>query len=227
MYAFEARRILGLSLSNATDRAAIMAAWKQKIKHVHPDKNTHASDATEQTQMLNEAKDTLLNEMCDPTEKAREEARDEEKAREKERAEKEAAKKQKEEDSRKYYEDMFDEMFERAKAQKRARYALNRKKRAPGTRAHRKSQDNTEGVQFMEEMKGFIKEKFTASTDFNDIVPVSDILPLFMETRENTTDLEKNLFQRHTRKLFAAAFPQAAYTTSKNKRCYRYVCIKK
>jgi curved DNA-binding protein CbpA len=208
MYSYEAIRILGLSLSDRFELSAIVSAWKRKIRHTHPDKNGHTPDATENTQRLNEAKDVLVKGLHDPMEK-------------------EAAEKKREEDTRKYYKDRHNKLFEEIKAQKRARYALNRKKRAPGTRVHRKSQDCAEGIQLIEAMKGFIKGKFQESTDFNDIVMVDDILTLFTDTRELSTDMEKNQFRRHARTLIQNAFPKASYTVSQNKRCYRFIDTKK
>lgn len=205
MYSYEAIRILGLSPSDMFDLSAIVSAWKRKIRHTHPDKNGHALDATEKTQRLNEAKDVLV--------------------KENERVETEMAthsKAAREEDIRKFYDNMKAQA-----AQKRARYALNRKKRAPGTRAHRKAQACAEGMQLIQEMREFIKGRFQPSTDFNDIVMVGDLLTLFTDTRELSTDMEKNLFRRHARTLIQNAFPKASYTVSKNKRCYRFISLKK
>ena len=108
---------------------AIRAAWKAKLMQAHPDKNGDAT-ATLRAQRLNEAKDVLLSSFESELDKLLRAEEDERVAREKERAERERQQK------------VWDEQ---TKESRRERYSWNRKKRAPGTRVHRKLGDYKEG----------------------------------------------------------------------------------
>jgi len=58
--------ILGLTNAECKDSASIRRAWKQKIRISHPDKNLHGEDqSTRQTQLLNEAKEFLMDNIPD------------------------------------------------------------------------------------------------------------------------------------------------------------------
>ena len=202
----EALSLLGLSWKDRDNHTKIKEAWKNKVRLVHPDKNT-ISNATEQTQRLNEAKDVLLAE--DPLVKLQREAEEERAAMEKEKAD---------------YQRHLDELRAKAKQAQRERYTRNRKKRAEGSRVHRKIEDYPEGKALMEEMKTFFKDKFTSKDEH---VSMADILRLFVKSRDNTTDLEKRLFHRHAKRLFAAAWPRARYTKHFNKWTFYGVTAKK
>jgi curved DNA-binding protein CbpA len=224
MFLSEAMSILGLTHSESWDENAIKRSWKDKIKLVHPDKQHQGGHtSTQNTQRLNEAKDTLLSRFSleDMDEQHYEE---QQRAREKEQADLEA-KKQQEEDEllRKECEEYHKKFLEA----RRERYAKNRKKRAPGARVHRRMGDYKEGRELIEEMDAFFRERFT-SEKYNKLL-VQDILELFVKSRPggHTTDLEINLFKRHSKKLFLVVWPDAVYCTSRNKRCFMHVNVKK
>lgn len=193
----EALSLLGLKWADRDDPQLIRKAWKRKLKSVHPDKNTSCS-ATERTQKLNQAKDVLLG-AEDPLIKVQRETEEERVAKEKEQAE--AQKK-------------LDELWEKARQAQRERYVRNRKKRAEGSRIHRRIEDYSEGKALIEDMKSFFKNNFTSKAEH---VSMADIMNLFVKSRSNTTDLERRLFHRHAKRLFAAAWPYARYTKHFNK----------
>jgi hypothetical protein len=218
MHQLEALSILGLRFTEIHDTSTILKAWKQRIRGTHPDKNHRGQEnATEATQQLNEAKDTLLDIFNDPYEKKIKEDEEERVSREKEQAEREADNAE----LRQKCEDMYNKM----KAHRRENYSTNRKKRLPTTRVHRKINDYLEGKALVEEMQMFFREKFMEKV--NSTLLVGDILYYFIKSRDHTTDLEANLFKRHSKKLFLSAWPGSKYSSCKNKRCFRHVCAKK
>ncbi len=99
-----------------------------------------------------------------------------------------------------------------------------RGKRAPEARVHRKTEDRGENRKMVQEMKTFFQERFTSYR--HTTVMVSDVLDLFVKSRDHTSDLEINLFKRHSKKLFMAAWPEAIYYSSYTKRCYMHVRVK-
>lgn len=212
MHLSEALSILGLAFAEIHDESKIKQAWKQKIRVTHPDKKNQRGqeNATKATQRLNEAKDTLLEMFVDSHEK---ELREDEEERARRR----------EEDAQ--FEQKCDNLYNKMMADHRKRYNMNnRKKRLPTSRVHKNINDYQEGKALVEEMQKFFREKFKADT--NNTLLVSDILHIFTKSRDHTTDLEKNLFKRHRKKLFIDAWPKSVYSSCNNKCCFRHVCAK-
>ena len=197
----DALRVLGLTWDQRLNTNAIEQAWKRMIVRSHPDKN-RGQQATEQTQKLNSARDTLLYRLVDPEEKKRRESEEEALAREREKVALEARHR---------------EQMEREQKEKREMYTRNRRKRLPGTRAHRKSAESAEGNELMVEMEKFFRERFEMCK--GDRLKTSEISALFVVSR-HMTDLESNLFKRHSKKLFKTAWPKAVYSMYKNQRCF-------
>ena len=197
----DALRVLGLTWDQRLNTNAIEQAWKRMIVRSHPDKN-RGQQATEQTQKLNSARDTLLYRLVDPEEKKRRESEEEALAREREKVALEARHR---------------EQMEREQKEKREMYTRNRRKRLPGTRAHRKSAESAEGNELMVEMEKFFRERFEMCK--GDRLKTSEISALFVVSR-HMTDLESNLFKRHSKKIFKAAWPKAVYSMYKNQRCF-------
>ena len=207
----EALILLGLSWSDCDNPKEINRAWKQKLLYVHPDKSK-VRNATERTQRLNEAKDVLLAEFAteeDLLAKEEQEAEEERAASEKEKA---------------AFEQKCNEMNQKAEQDRRECYTKNRRKRAEGSRIHRKIEDYPEGKALVEDMKTFFKDSFISESAY---VSMADIMLLFVKSRENTSDLEKRLFHRHAKRLFAAAWPSAHYTKHSNKWTFYGVAMKK
>ena len=214
----EALRVLRLTWDERLCRHAIERAWKKMIVKIHPDKN-HGKEATEQTQKLNEAKNILLQRFMDPAEKRRRESEEETRAREKEKAAFEAKCREEMEQ----YQREFQEFCERVKKIRRERYARNRKKRPPGTRAHRKTAESIEGNTLLGEMERFFQERFQMC--LGGKLGVSEISAMFMASRP-MTDLESNLFKRHSKRIFKIVWPKAAYSMFNNRRCFLDVSAK-
>jgi hypothetical protein len=233
----EARLILGLTRAESRDPTVIKLVWKQMIRDIHPDKSLRG-DATLETQILNEAKDTLLNCFLDPDEKKRREDEEEHVARERERAETEARRRAEKERfdqecvmveeirraEKKRLDQEFAEIVQREADARRERYSRNRRKRLPTARVHRKINDYKEGREFVEEMKMFFHEKFVS--DACSKIFSSDIMDTFIKSRDHTTVLEKNLFKRHSKRLFLVSWPDSIYSMYKDKRCFLRVGIK-
>lgn len=214
--------ILGLNFLDSLDELKIKQAWKQKVKHVHPDKSGHQGQksATAATQRLNEAKDVLLEQFHDPFEQQRKEDEEERVMREKQRAE--AAAKQEEDDA--CFRKMCQDLFDKAKALKHENYIKNRKKRLPTSRAHRKSDECQEGMALVVDMQKFFQDKFKEAA--KNVLFASEILDLFVKSRDKTSTLELNLFKRHARKQFLSVWPKSIYSSRKGRRCFRNVCVK-
>ena len=221
MFSFEAMSILGLRLAcdESWDETAIQRAWKKKIRLVHPDKNLQKNEeSTKLSQQLNEAKDTLLRRLTGSDDGEQERADELKRERERRAHEKGMAE---QEAKRKEWEQMYAKMREI----RRQNYARNRRKRAPDARVHRKIGDYKEGQALVQEMTAFFQGKFV-SNPWNKLL-VQDVLDLFVSSRDSTTDLEKNLFKRHGKRLFLAVWPEAGYCTCRSKRCFWHVDIKK
>ena len=60
----EAVKLLDMSWKEVIDETSIKRAWKKKVRCAHPDKSSQ-QNATQITQKLNEAKDTMLNSLDD------------------------------------------------------------------------------------------------------------------------------------------------------------------
>jgi hypothetical protein len=99
-----------------------------------------------------------------------------------------------------------------------------RGKRAPEDRIHLNIGDYKEGRDLVKEMKTIFQERLVYTTG-NKLL-VSDVLDLFVKSRDHTSDLEINLFKRHSKKLLMAAWPEATYRMLNNKRCYMHVRVK-
>jgi len=207
MLIHEAVTLLGLSWSDRNNVQAINRAWKQKLLLVHPDKST-SCDATERTQQLNQAKEVLLAQFEDPLAKMNRQAEEERATVEKEKA---------------AFEQKCNEIYERAQQAWRERYSKNRKKRAEGSRVHRNVENYPEGKALTEEMKSFFKNRFVSKMEY---VAMADMMDLFTKSRDNTSELEKRLFHRHARRLFAATWPYAQYTKHFNKWTFYGVAVK-
>ena len=222
MFRAEAMAILGLNFVDSLDESKIKQAWKQKVKHVHPDKSSQHSQesATQATQRLNEAKDTLLEQFHDPFEQQCREDEEERAVREKQRAEAEARKA--EEDAR--FRKKCDDLFDRAKAIRHERQIKNRRKRLPTARAHSKSEECQEVKVLVEEMQTFFQDNFMDAA--KNVLFANEILDLFVKSRDNTSILQLNLFKRHAKKQLLAAWPNAAYSSRKGKRCFLNICVK-
>ena len=225
MLLFEAMDVLGLSFSELSDESAIRRMWKLRIKKAHPDKN-QGEDTTELTQRLNEAKDMLLDRVATSTEYTSHYDRAKTAAAEAQRqAEKERAAEGQRQAEKDRFEEECDALYKKMREVRRERYAKNRKKRAPGSRIHRKIDAHEEGRVFVEEMQHFFRDRFT-SEPHNKLL-VCDILDLFVKSRGATSELELNLFKRHSKKQFLASWPDSGYSTLKNKRCFLHVAVRK
>ena len=223
--------ILGLTFDESMDPAAIRSAWKQRIRKAHPDKSQgRGTDATMQTQRLNEAKDVLVARAAlfstDPADEERERRRRErERQEEEERRRADEARQAREKVQREKFERECEEMYNRMKEARRERYARNRRKRAPGTRVHRKVEEYKEGKELVEEMQAFFREGFVVEP--NHKLLVRAVLDLFIKSRSGpTSDLELNLYKRHSKRLFKEAWPGVVFSTLRNKRCYWNVAVK-
>ena len=219
MFSFEAMTILGLTCDESWDEKAIKRAWKLKIRLVHPDKNLQRNqESTKLSQQLNEAKDMLLHRISECNDN------EQEKADELERLERERRAHEKEMADLQAKTSEWEQMYAKMREVRRENYARNRKKRAPEARVHRKIGDYKEGQALIQEMTTFFQNAFV-SNPWNKLL-VQDVLNLFVSSRDSTSDLEKNLFKRHGKRLFLAAWPKAGYCTSKSKRCFWHVDIK-
>ena len=246
---FEAISILGLSRDESWDETVIAHVWKKKIFNAHPDKNLDKrEESTKLSQRVNEARDMLQERLFkfpgamgrlewELTNAKEEEAK---RAREKKMAEQEKKRAREEEEKRADEEEKKrarDKWMEEDKAKRdkrneirRAKYIKTRRKRepGPGTRMYRNFDDYEEGQALVQEMKTFFQDKFVSSPG-NKRLLVQDVLDLFVSSRDTTTELEKNLFTRHGKKLFLAVWPEANYCFFKGtgKRCFWHVDIKK
>jgi curved DNA-binding protein CbpA len=235
-----------MSEKDALHPALVHSVWRQKVRLVHPDKNIDGKNATEQTQLLNEARLVLLSVFQDPRAKQRQEAENELIARAKDKAELEARRQLEEQEAktnRRLEKKRLREMEKadlKAKRQaqklckrekkdqekkaKREHYELTRKRRAPGTRMHRGIWGYKEGRQIEEEFRKFFRNNYVYAE--GQRVFYSDMLEKFVEMRETTTELERNLFRIHTKRLLLETVPDAETSTYTNRRCFLHVCEK-
>ena len=66
MFSWDAMTILGLNYDECCDEQAVKRAWKHKVRLAHPDKNLCSEiESTKNTQLLNEAKDSLLERLLE------------------------------------------------------------------------------------------------------------------------------------------------------------------
>ena len=121
-------------------------------------------------------------------------------------------------------DDKLEKLYQRAQELRRERYAKNRKKRPEGARVHRKIGDYKEGRALLGEIKEFVKERFTAS----DVgkVAAKGVLAAFKGSRNSTSQLQVNLFQRHFKRLLLAEWPLTLHTVFKGERCYSKICLR-
>lgn len=231
MSVLEALDTLGLTVRDVTDEAAIQRAWKQGMKRVHPDKNflMSTTESTRLTQKLNEARDILFNRLRahQPAQTAYGHEQ-ERMARERERAE-QAAREKREADERAREDELFkkqcDAWYEKGQEARRERFVKNRRKRAPGTRVHKRIGDYREGKALIQEMTAFFHGNLMVQQC--NKLPVQDILDHFINSRESTSDLEINLFRRHCKTLLMTVWEDTVYSTLRNQRCFMHLNIKK
>jgi curved DNA-binding protein CbpA len=252
MFYLDAVEVLGLKYPDNRDISAINRAWRHLVKHTHPDKN---ASGMIMTQRLNEARDILLASMEDEYAKKQREdeeeriasARDEAKRQQAahyayikrkhaERDEyikaKQAKRREEEEEARRQQAKRKEEEEEARRQQAQREEAIRKQKEAECkskkpvrlVRLHRKADQYPQGKELIEEMQKFFKNSFTSFS--NNKLFVTEILELFIKSRDQTTDLEKNLFKRHSKKLFLSAWPSAVYFMYKNQRCFLNVGVK-
>ena len=209
----EALALLGLSWRERDDKDAIRAAWKRKIRGAHPDRNASVH-ATRNAQILNEAKDVLLKMFEDVVDKKQREHEEERRAREQREHEEERRAREK----------------EQAEAiLRKAQFKNDETTRGTRGRVHRKLENYPEGRALIEEMKMFFKNNFVLRSydDFSDRLLVSDIMELFIQSRDQTSEVQRRLFQRHAKKMFQTIWPNAKYFQYSGKRCFLFMGIKK
>jgi curved DNA-binding protein CbpA len=218
----EAITLLGLNGTQCPDEATIKRAWKQRARCDHPDKNTQDyTRSNQRMQRLNHAKDMLLENLANEAEalcRQAEAKRKEEEAEAEERRRRSDAKTKE-----------LDELYERTQKMhadaRRERYSRNRKKRAAGTRVHRKTGSHQDGMALIEELNKFFQTKLVSKPDHR--ILVCDILDLFSSSRGGATELDKNMFRRHNRKLISTIFPEAIPSTRNFKRCFWHIGFNK
>lgn len=230
MLSMEAMDLLGLTLQTYRDVAAINAAYKAKIREVHPDKNGTPL-ATARTQALNEAKQTLLEftpeYLLNSIEKVRRDAEDELAAR---RVEREASERQAERareaqvEARRLYEEKINQMMARVEAARRERFIKNRRKRAAGTRAHRPTSSNPELTKLNDDMTAFFKASFASSPSKRDHVLSQDVASLFIASREgNISKLERDWFRQHCKTVLLRVFPAVQAVRREGKHAFAFI----
>ena len=153
--------------------------------------------ATRNAQILNEAKDVLLKMFEDVVDKKQREDEEERRAREAEALQ--------------------------------AQFKNDETTRGTRGRVHRKLENYPEGRALIEEMKMFFKNNFVLRSydDFSDRLLVSDIMELFIQSRDQTSEVQRRLFQRHAKKMFQTIWPNAKYFQYSGKRCFLFMGIKK
>ena len=207
MFRQEALRLLGLNAGDAFDEQAIRTAWKRRLKEIHPDKNL-AAGATAYAQQINEAKDTLCSFFVDVDQKMKDNEDDERKAREKEQEE---------------HRRQMDELQRRVQKQQYEKRMKNRKKRAEGSRIHRRAEQCEEGTALLQEMEAFFRKRFHYLPCTGRHVFVSQIRDIFIFSRLGITDLEKHLFKRHAKRIILSIWPEVQYRQYRGKYYVRYL----
>ena len=92
-----------------------------------------------------------------------------------------------------------------------------RKGRAPNSRAQ----------QLMDEMGVFFRNAFVSNPSSTGHLNIQEIMELFTQSRGNTTDLERRLFQRHAKAVMQSAWPGAKYATYRTrKHCFKFVGLR-
>jgi hypothetical protein len=207
MHYLEAITALGLSWAESRDELRIKRSWKQMVKKTHPDQNiSENANATLKTQHLNEAKDILISRITNNNDKKRRDDEDERLAKLAETEAKQAAER---------------EMILKSR---RERYTKIKRKRLPSDRIHRKISEYSEGRELVNEMKNFFRDNFILEA--SNKLEVSDILDFFVKSRYHITDLEINLFKRHSKRIFIETWPTSTYSRKKFKRCFLNVRVK-
>ena len=204
----EALHLLGLNAWDAFDEQAIRAAWKRKLKEIHPDKNLDAG-ATAVAQRINEARDTLCGFFLDVEQKMKDDEEYERKAREKEE-----------------HQRQMDELQQRARNEKYEKRMRNRKKRAEGSRIHRRAENCAEGVAFLQEMDEFFKSKFHYLPSEGSPLFVTQIRSEIIFYRLGLTDLESHLFRRHAKRIILSLWPKVQYRKFHDKHYVRFLFLK-
>lgn len=238
---------LGLQLNFTRDD--VNKAYKSTILKAHPDKNKGSDNATEEAQLLNEARDYLLNfsnghvierERMEAQRRMEEEEanikRVEEWIKEVDIATEEAK-----EHFRIWMNktnDLYmpvppsrwvtvrEAYYKRMKSLSRCeRYNESlKKKRKDGTRAHRKTLDYKDGKLAIKAIEIFIKEHIKSST--GDRLAVSAIYKRFAESKDDVSELEVSLFRRHYKKMLLQQYPTAYYCRNKLQRSFAHVALK-
>ena len=232
MHCLEAIAVLGLSWAESWDELRIKRSWKQMVKKTHPDKNISGyAYATFKTQQLNEARDVLISRITNNIDKKKREDEEERLAKLAEVKAKQAAeeKKRREDEEERLVKLAETEAKQAAEREmilksRRERYTKIRSKRLPSARIHRKISDYSEGRDLVNEMKNFFRDNFILKA--SNQLEVSDIQDLFVKSRYHTTDLEINLFKRHSKRIFMETWPTSTYSRKKFKRCFLHVRAK-
>jgi chemotaxis protein histidine kinase CheA len=95
-----------------------------------------------------------------------------------------------------------------------------RRRRAPGSRLHRKVDSYDDGKLLLQSMRQYFLETYSYNASAGSRVMVSDILEGFMNFRPSTTRAESNLFQRHSKVILMETMPGVSYSKYKDKRCF-------
>ena len=219
--------ILGLDESDMYDESMIKRMWKQHVRKTHPDKNDNKEAATRKTQRLNQAKDICLNHAenlkrhhrekfeqgTGKTKTAHDKGRQD--TGKKQHTEKEENK-DKTGDSNKTKEQQ----------QSKPQFEFKKMNASGSRRVHRKVDAHKQGKALVAEIETFFKDNFVAEEGKK--IPTADILKMFIDSRGVSTDLEINLFKRHSKRLFLAVWPEARYSTCmKNMRCFMNIAARK
>jgi hypothetical protein len=88
-------------------------------------------------------------------------------------------------------------------------------------RSHKKSGEDDNEHPLLREMRNFIRKEIMPSGESDDRVPSTEILTRFLQTRDETSDNEKNIFQRYSKRLICEIWSNARYTRDGNTRCYK------
>ena len=213
----EAYTTLGISFMVTLTPAIVNAAWKAKLRTVHPDKNQGSAASTALTQKYNNARDTLLRYLQKPEDVKTKRAMDEE-------YERRALEKDKELAAAKAAAAAAAAAAKAAADAAKAKAATDgvkkRRQREPGSRVHRRLGSHEDGKSFLDAVRQYFLETYRHAASPGCRVLVSDVLAGFIKYRPSTTPLESNLFQRHSKRMFIEAVPGISYSKYKDKRCF-------
>lgn len=239
-------RILHIDADMAKNRKDIVRAYRKQMLRSHPDKSSDPC-SHEEAQRINEAKETLLSLIDqhvddEPDQDLTEEQQDA-KNIEKVKAwvtEMDFATEEQivnfnrwyirtvnlmsqqpghcatrvcafQDATREYYNKFYE--FRRRK-----RFTAGRRKRAEGSRVHRKIDSHNEGRCLMRDIVNFVKERLSMSSGSKLSVQV---LPrLFQQFRPTASAEEMALFQRHCKRVILQEFPGVQYKRSGQLYCY-------